>query len=230
MSITKVSVNNVPKMSIYLNKKSLNKNFSAQQSTPIFEPKSNSNKLLFASVALLLIGGLVYFKRDVLGLPKLVKSFSKPNLKKIEAKVAALKDKYRADAHRVLNENTHNNMVNLSAIEPAAAMRSASKTEENAFHQAASWLEEAYKGAYSKAELKDGNNILDYIHRRIGLEDNTLAQMYAQMPKPEAEIRVKQFALEALEKDSHSGMTADSFIESLLNKFIPKAKQDLGLK
>lgn len=213
-----------------INKKSLAKNFGAQQSTPILEPSSKSKKVLLSAATILLLTGLVYWKRDALGLPKLMKSFSEPNMKKIEAKVASLKDKYRSDAHRVLNENTHNNMVNLSAIEPAAAVRSASPTEENAFHQAASWLEEAYKSAYSKAELKDGHNILDYIHRRIGLEDNTLAQMYAQMPKAEAEVRVKQFTFESLEKDKHMGMSADDFINSLLNKLIPKAKQDLNLK
>lgn len=230
MSIKNVAINNLPQVNTIVNKKHLDKNFAAQQTMPLFESKSKSNKVLLTTATLLLVGSLLYWKREALGLPKLLKSLSKPNLQKIEAKVAQLKDKYRADAHRVLNENTHNNVVNLSAIEPAAAIRSASPIEENAFHQAASWLEESYKGAYSKADLKDGNNILDYIHRRIASEDNTLAQMYAQMPKEEAKIRVKQFTLEALEKDKHVGMTADSFIDSVINRLVPKAKQDLNLK
>lgn len=226
MSVSKVYLS-VVKPYVNANKK-FNPNFTAQQSTSVFDSnKKNSNKSLLFGLGLLALGTLVYWKREALGLSRTIKVVAKKTNTELEAKIKQLKITYMSDAHRVLGENTHNNIVNLSAIEPAAAMRSASKTEHEPFHQAASWIEEAYKDAYSKAELRDGNNILNYIYKRVASENNTLAKMYAQMPKDEAQIRVKLFAVEATEKDKHIGLTVDKFVDYMINKLVPKAKQDL---
>lgn len=183
--------------------------------------------LVYGALALAVLGGAAYWQKDKLKLNKISKKKIDKNLEKLTAKINDLKERYKADALRVLKENTQGTVVKLENIEPAAAIRSASPTEENKFHQAASWLEEAYKEAYSRAELKDNFNILNYIAKRIGMEDNTLAQMYAQMPKEEAEIRIKQFAAEAQQKDFHTGMTVDEFVQKMWEAFIPKAKNDL---
>lgn len=226
MSVSKVSLAFVkPYKSNY---KKNNPSFNAQQSFSVLDVSKNNNKKIFLTgLGVIALGLLVYFKRDALGVNKKIKPIVKSSVKELEAKITQLKNTYKSEAHRVLKENTHNNMVNLSAIEPAAAMRSASKTEHEPFHQAATWLEEAYKDAYSKAELRDGNNILNYIYKRVASENNTLAQMYAQMPKEEAQIRVKQFAQEAMQKDNHIGLTSDKFVDYMLNRLMPKAKQDL---
>jgi len=230
MSVSKISLSNIYLQQKQNIKKKSNPQFSAQQNSPIIENKQKNKKLAIAGLAILAIGGLIYWKRDSLGLNKIKKNFTQKNLQKLEIKISELKTKYKPDAMRVLQENTHNNIVNIGAIEPAAAIRSASPTEKNSFHQAASWIEEAYKNAYSRAELKDGNNILNYIYRRIGTENNTLAQMYAQMPKEEAQIRARQFATEALKKDKHTGLTIEQFVSDVINKLVPKAKQDLKIK
>ena len=195
---------------------------------PAHKPEENGklkNTLVYGALALAVLGGAAYWQRSRLGLDKI--GNAEKNLEKLTAKINGLKQKYKPDALKVLQENTVGDMVKLENIEPAAAIRSASPTEENKFHQAASWIEEAYKEAYSRAELKDDFNILDYIAKRIGMENNTLAQMYAQMPKEEAEIRIKQFAAEAQQKDFHTGMTVDEFVKKMWEAFIPKAKNDL---
>lgn len=193
------------------------------------QPNSNkkTKNILLATVALAVLGGLVYVKREALGLTKAI---IKQSPKKSEEHINFLKDKYRPEATRVVNENTYNGMVNLGNIENGAAIRSASPTEQNPFHQAASWIEEAYIKAYSRAQLTDGNNILNYIHRRIGTENNTLAQMYAQMPKEECTIRLNQFANEAAKADKHVGMTPEKFITIMTEKIIPNAKESLASK
>ncbi len=193
------------------------------------QPKNNkkTKNILLAAIVLAVLGGIAYVKREALGLTKTI---IKQSPKKLEEKINFLKDKYRPEATRVLNENTHNGMVNLGGVEHGAAIRSASPTEQDPFHQAASWIEEAYIKAYSKAQLSDGNNVLNYIHRRIGTENNTLAQIYAQMPKEECAIRLNQFANEAAKVDNHVGMTPEKFITSMTEKIIPKAKESLASK
>jgi len=227
MSISKITLNtNHLKSNTHQNAM---KNFKAQQATSVLNNNKNTkNKIILTGLGLIILGSIAYWKRETLGLTKAVKSISKPSIEKIETKIIQLKSTFKEDAQRVLKENTHNNIVNLSAIEPAAAIRSASKTESEPFHQAATWIEEAYIDAYSKAELKDGNNILNYIYKRVASENNTLAKMYAQMPKAEAEVRIKQFATEATQKDTHTGLTINQFIEYMTNKLVPKAKQDLN--
>ena len=199
---------------------------------PAAQPQNTNTKstkkttpIVVGAVALAALGVAAYVKRDKLG--QLLKKGSKQSTEKLQEKITQLKDKYRADAQRVLRENMDGSIVKIENIEPAAAIRSASPTEENKFHQAASWIEEAYLAGYSQAELKDGKNILNYIHTRIGSENNTLAQMYAQMPKEEAEIRLQQFATEAISKDTHTGMTPSEFIKDMWDVIIPKAKADL---
>ena len=197
---------------------------------PAAQPQNAKNtkkttSIVVGAVALAALGGTAYVKRDKIG--QLLKKGGKQSTEKLQKKITQLKDKYRADAQRVLRENMDGNIVKIENIEPAAAIRSASPTEENKFHQAASWIEEAYLAGYSQAELKDGKNILNYIHTRIGSENNTLAQMYAQMPKAEAEVRLQQFAAEAISKDTHTGMTPSEFIKDMWDVIIPKAKADL---
>ncbi len=202
---------------------------SAQTATPATSRQTKSQNIktpiVVGAVALAALGLTAYVKRDKIG--QLLKKGGKQSTEKLQQKITQLKDKYRADAQRVLRENMDGNIVKIENIEPAAAIRSASPTEENKFHQAASWIEEAYLAGYSKAELEDGKNILNYIHTRIGAENNTLAQMYAQMPKEEAEVRIQQFAAEAISKDTHTGMTPSEFIKDMWDVIIPKAKADL---
>ena len=185
---------------------------------PAAQPQNAKNtkkatSIVVGAVALAALGVTAYVKRDKLG--QLLKKSSKQSTEKLQEKITQLKDKYRADAQRVLRENMDGSIVKIENI------------EENKFHQAASWIEEAYLEGYSRADLKDGKNILNYIHTRIGSENNTLAQMYAQMPKEEAEIRLQQFATEAISKDTHTGMTPSEFIKDMLDVIIPKAKADL---
>ncbi len=197
---------------------------------PAAQPQNAKNtkkatSIVVGAVALAALGVTAYVKRDKIG--QLLKKSSKQSTEKLQEKITQLKDKYRADAQRVLRENMDGSIVKIENIEPAAAIRSATPDLENKFHQAASWIEEAYLEGYSRADLKDGKNILNYIHTRIGSENNTLAQMYAQMPKEEAEIRLQQFATEAISKDTHTGMTPSEFIKDMLDVIIPKAKADL---
>ena len=189
--------------------------------------KKSKTPMIVAGATLAAVCGVVYWKREALGLTKAAAKNAKGGVEKLQEKIVKLKEQFKSKAQEVLKENTVNGMVKLESIEPAAAMRSASKTEHEPFHQAASWIEEAYIDAYSRAQLSDGNNILNYIYKRIGSEDNTLAQMYAQMPKQEAEIRIKQFVSEAVKKDTHNGMTPEKFIKDMWDNFIPNAKQEL---
>lgn len=227
MAITKINSLNTKKMTNQKMTNNIPHNFTAQQNTPILDNKKSGQKITLTVLTLAALAGIAYWQREALGLTKAIKSISNKGMQKLETKINQLKDEFRPKAQSVLKENTINGMVKLEKIEPAAAMRSASKTEKEPFHQAASWIEEAYKDAYSRAELKDGNNILDYIYRRIGAENDTLAQMYAQMPEKEATIRIKQFASEAIQKDTHNGMTTESFIKGLIEKVVPKAKENL---
>lgn len=225
MPIQKISTNNIYTKS----NPSFSKNQTKSNVNNNAQPQSNkkTKNILLATLALAVLGGLVYVKREALGLTK---TLIKQSPKKLEEHINFLKDKYRPEATRVVNENTYNGMVNLGNIENGAAIRSASPTEQNPFHQAASWIEEAYIKAYSRAQLTDGNNILNYIHRRIGTENNTLAQMYAQMPKEEYTIRLNQFANEAAKTDKHVGMTPEKFISIMVEKIIPNAKESLASK
>ena len=203
---------------------------SVQTTPAATEHQTNSKNIktpIVTGAAALAVLGVAYVARDKIGLTKLVKKGGTQSLEKIQEKITKLKEQYRSEALRVLHENMNGNVVKIENIEPAAAIRSATPNLENKFHQAASWIEEAYLEGYSRADLKDGKNILNYIHTRIGNENNTLAQMYAQMPKEEAEVRLQQFASEAISKDTHTGMTPSEFIKNMWDVIIPKAKQDL---
>ncbi len=229
MSVERITANNLfAKMRPATSQQTLSQQTAAASSTAQKNQKSlNSQKtktIVLSAVALAALCGVTYWQRDKIGF---IKKLGEKNIESLSGKITKLKQEFKADALRVLGENTHGNMVKLENIEPAAAMRSASPTEKEPFHQAASWIEEAYLAAYSRAKLSDGNNMFNYISKRIGQENNTLAQMYAQMPKQEAEIRIQQFADEIMAKDNHSGMTSVTFIKNMWEKFIPKAKNDL---
>ena len=106
-------------------------------------------------------------------------------------------------------------------------MRSADPAQPERFHQAATWLEEAYKKAYSKAELSDGKNMFNYIHEYMNDGKTALAQMYVQMPEAEANVRIRQFVEDISAMDKHTGMTAEKFVKDLKEIFMPKAREAL---
>lgn len=147
-----------------------------------------------------------------------------------EANMRPIIEKHRKEANRILTENIHNRIVDIPTIEKAAGIRSASLTEPEPFHQAASWLEEAYKFAYSRAEQKDGKNIFNFIHNRITKENNSLAKMYAQMPIDEAKARLWRFVCETNLKRTHNGMTGEEFFLDIVNNAIQKTKIELTNK
>lgn len=211
----------------YSRKTTVNKQQDFGQTQAAQPPKKSKTPLIIAGLIIAAGAIALYAKK---GAKTLSQPIFQQSTKQIEENINFLKNKYKPEATRVLNENTYNGMVNLGNIENAAAIRSASPTEQSPFHQAASWIEEAYIKAYSKAQLSDGNNILNYIHRRIGTENDALAQMYAQMPKEEYTIRLNQFANEAAKSDKHVGMTPEKFISIMIEKIIPKAKETLASK
>ena len=232
MSVDKVMSNSpFAKMQQIAKPQTVNTQGVSVQTAPAAPAQQTKNKnvkktpIVVSAIALAALGATAYVKRDKIS--QLIKNSSKQSTAKLQEKITKLKEKYRSEALRVLNENMNGTVVKIENIEPAAAIRSATPNLENKFHQAASWIEEAYLEGYSRADLKDGKNILNYIHTRIGSENNTLAQMYAQMPKEEAEVRLQQFATEAISKDSHTGMTPSEFIKDMWDVIIPKAKADL---
>lgn len=147
----------------------------------------------------------------------------------IKEKVAKIKANSMDELDRIIKDNTGIDGIHLDVIDRSAGMRSADLSQPERFHQAATWIEEAYKRAYSKAKLSDNNNMLNYIHNRVKSENNSLAQMYVQMPTAEANFRMKQFADDVASIDIHKGMTPQQFVKDMQEIFMPKAKSDLSL-
>ena len=188
----------------------------------------NKTPIVVGAIALAAIGAGIYANRG--------KLFGKVSgalvseSKSILDKINRIKANCINEANKVIADNTVFGEIKLPVIDKAAGMRSADKTQPERFHQAATWIEEAYKQAYSKAkDLRDGNNMLNYIYNRVNKENTALAQMYAQMPEAEASVRMTQFAKDVTKMDKHSGMTVERFVKDMKEVFIPKAKQELGI-
>lgn len=147
----------------------------------------------------------------------------------IKEKISKVKANSMDELDRIIKDNTGIDGIHLDVIDRSAGMRSADLSQPERFHQAATWIEEAYKRAYSKAKLSDNNNMLNYIHNRVRTENNSLAQMYVQMPTAEANYRIKQFADDVASMDIHKGMTPQQFVKDMQEIFMPKAKIDLAL-
>lgn len=148
---------------------------------------------------------------------------------KIREKIGQIKQNSMEEIERIIRENTAIDGIHLDVIDDAAGRRSADLTQPERFNQAATWIEVAYKKAYAKAKLSDGKNMLNYIHNRINKENDALAQMYAQLPKEEAEVRMTDFAKDIIKSDIHTGMTAEQFIKDMQETFMPKARVKLGI-
>lgn len=218
------------------------KSVNFQQTTKQAEPKvaatvkkdfkttisENKTPIVVGAIALAAIGAGIYANRGKLfgKVSGALVSESKSILDKINRVKASCIN----EANKVIADNTVFGEIKLPVIDKAAGMRSADKTQPERFHQAATWIEEAYKQAYSKAkDLRDGNNMLNYIYNRVNKENTALAQMYAQMPEAEASVRMTQFAKDVTKMDKHSGMTVEKFVKDMKEVFIPKAKQELGI-
>lgn len=212
--------------------KTLNKQNIPFAQKPIQTPsvsstiKDNKKGIITASIALALLGVGIYAHKQ--GLIKKITQTNVPDtLQLIKEKITQIKTSSMNEIERIIKENTAIDGIKLDVIDNAACIRSADKTQPERFHQAATWIEEAYKKAYSQAKLQDNNNMLNYIHNRINTENNALAKMYAQIPTEEAQLRAKLFAQDVAEMDIHKGMTPQKFVEDMFNTFIPKAKEDL---
>lgn len=192
-------------------------------------PSNNNNKTSLitgaAIIAALGIGlGIYAHKTGMLkaGVKKL-----NPSASTIKEKIAQVKANSMDEIDRIIRENTGIDGIHLDVIDNAAGIRSADLSQPERFHQAATWIEEAYKRAYEKAELSDNKNMLNYIYNRVNTENNTLAKMYAQMPEQEANMRMTQFAKDVAAQDIHTGMTVQQFVKDMQEIFIPKAKTQL---
>ncbi len=196
---------------------------ASQNHTPLPDKKKNyTTPIVVGAVALAALGTGIYAYKT----GKFAKSGGQ-SLQKITEKIAKIKEAHINEANRIINDNSPNGMINLPVIDSAAGMRSADKAQPNRFHQAALWLEEAYKQAYSKANLSDGKNMFNYIHEYMNNGRTALAQMYVQMPEAEANARISQFAKDISAMDKHTGMTAEKFVKDLKEVFMPKAKEAL---
>lgn len=178
-----------------------------------------------AVLAILGIGAGIYAHKT--GMLKAGAKKLNPTANLIKEKIANVKANSMDEIARIIRENTGIDGVHLDVIDNAAGIRSADLSQPERFHQAATWIEEAYKKAYAKAKLSDNNNMLNYIYNRVNNENNTLAKMYAQMPEAEAKIRMTQFAKDVTAQDSHTGMTAQQFVKDMQEIFIPKARTEL---
>ena len=188
----------------------------------------NKTPIIVGAIALAALGTGIYANKN--------KLFGKvsgtlvSDTKKIIDKINKIKASSINEANKVIADNTVFGEIKLPVIDKAAGMRSADKNQPERFHQAATWIEEAYKQAYSKAKgLRDGNNMLNYIYNRVNKENSALAQMYVQMPAAEANVRMTQFAKDVAAMDKHSGMTVERFVKDMKEIFMPKAKQELGI-
>ena len=217
------------------------------------EQKSKKTPIVVAAVALAAIGSGVYVakRKGWLGFEKAAKDVkdAATQIKKETAKVAKetekvaeqagrkvadvrklVEEKTNAEineAKRVLAENTKDNFVDLGAIENAAGIKSATKGDVDSFHKA-TWLEVSYKDAYSKASVEEGKNILDKVYNRIANENNSLAKMYAQMPKEEAAVRAEVFGKDLLAVNpEQKGMNLETFVKKLIDEIVPKAAEEL---
>lgn len=219
------------------------------------EQKSKKTPIVVAAVALAAIGSGVYVAKTKgwLGFEKAAKGAkdAATQIKKETEKVAKKTEKVAEqagrkvadvrkfveektnaeinEAKRVLAENTtKDGFVNLGDIENAAGIKSATVGDKDSFHKAATWLEVSYKDAYSKAEPEEGKNILDKVFNRIANENNSLAKMYAQMPKEEAAVRAEVFGKDLLAVNpEQKGMNLETFVKKLIDEVMPKAAEEL---
>lgn len=184
-------------------------------------PKKNKNyttPIVVGAVALAALGTGIYAHKT----GKLGEVFSS-KAQKLNKKINDVIHKSMSKANEVIAENTApNGMVNLPAIDAAAGLRSIDITKAERLHQAATWLEEAYKNAYSRAQLSDGKNMFNYIHEYIKSGRTALPEIYTKMPAEEANIRIQKFADDIKKMDSHNGMTSESFIKDFKEVFMKK--------
>lgn len=194
----------------------------SQKNVNLTEKKNYTTPIVVGAIALAALGTGIYAYKT----GKFTNAAG-ANISKIKERLAKIKENCINEANQVINDNSPNGMINLPVIDSAAGMRSADKAQPNRFHQAAVWLEEAYKKAYSKAELSDGKNMFNYIHEYMNNGRTALAQMYVQMPEAEANVRISQFVDDISAIDKHKGMTAEKFVKDLKEIFMPKAKEAL---
>ena len=197
------------------------KSISTQsQHTSLPPKKDNTTPIVVGAIALAALGTGIYAHKT----GKLGDIFS-TRTQRLTKKVNKLINQYMNKAKQVINENTHGGMINLPGIDEAAGRRSADINKTERFHQAATWLEEAYKTAFSKAQLSDGKNMFNYIHEYMKGGKTALAQMYVQMPEAEANIRINKFLDDIKQMDNHTGMTAEEFLKDLTDVFMPQARE-----
>lgn len=195
-------------------------NFSQNGHTPLPSKKDYTTPVVVAAVALAALGTGIYAHKT----GKLGSMFS-TKVQKLNKKIDNVIEASMAEAKKVVSENCSNDIVNLPAVDAAAGQRSADITKAERFHQAATWIEEAYKTAFSKAALSDEKNMFNYIHEYMNDGRTALAQMYVQMPEAEANIRIERFVNDIKNIDSHTGMTSEKFVEDLRNLFMPQARE-----
>ena len=198
---------------------------ASKNHTPLPPKKNYTTPIVVGAVALAALGTGIYAYKT----GKFAKAASNgaASVQKIKDKIARIKENSLAEANRVINDNSPNGIINLPIIDHSAGMRSADPAQPERFHQAATWLEEAYKKAYSKAELSDGKNMFNYIHEYMNDGKTALAQMYVQMPEAEANVRIRQFVEDISAMDKHTGMTAEKFVKDLKEIFMPIAREAL---
>ncbi len=186
---------------------------------PSKSEKNYTSPIVTGAIALAALGSGIYAHKT-----GKLQNIIKAKTPKLNQKINDIIKNSLQKANEVISENTKNGIVELPVIDNAAGVWSTSNRPEK-FHEAATWLEEAYKSAYSKAKLEDGKNMFNYIHEYMNGGHTALAQMYVQMPEQEAAIRINKFITDIGELDKHTGMTAEEFVNALNNKFMPQARE-----
>lgn len=198
---------------------------SYNQSSTQSQQKSKT-PIVVGSIALaaLCAAGGVYAHKQ--GLFKAGKGVESKAAAEIKEKINSIKTKFQDELDKLLKDTQNCDLKDVDRI--AGDYSGDIGRGEDRFHFAATFLEDSYINAYSKAKLENGKNMFNWIANRIEKESDSIPLMYAQMDRKEANVRLSQFAKAISVTDDHTGMTMEGFIKLFNEKFFAKGEKKLA--